>query len=299
MRATITRVLAGVAGLVVVVIGGAWLTARPAPEHAFFQNFQPAQSPLVIAHADDTGQGLWPGNTLVFLEGVARLGVDVLEMDVHMTADGQIVLLHDDTVDRTTNGQGRVWDLTLEAVQALEVGHNWTPDEGATYPYRGQGVVIPTLEAVFERFPGYPMIIEIKQEAPSLAQPLCALIRRYSMQDHVIIPSFSDTAIREFRQACPEVATAASRGEVTPLVLLNFVFLADTVTPVYHALQVPEVSGGIPVVTPSFVAAAQRRNLDVHVWTVNDRADMERFIAMGVDGIMTDRPDVLMELLGR
>jgi glycerophosphoryl diester phosphodiesterase len=299
MRSLLARFLLIVLAVFVVVIAGLWLTARPVAPHPFFAQFRPEQYPLVIAHADDTGQGLWPGNTLLFLENVAALGVDVLEMDTHLTRDGVVVLMHDDTVERTTTGQGNVWDLTLAEIKTLEVAGNWTPDEGVTYSYRGQGLRVPTLEEVFQRFPEYPMIVEIKQESPSMAAPLCELIRRYTMQSRVIVPSFSDTAMREFRRACPEVATAASRGDVTPFVLFNFVFLADTFSPAYHAFQVPESSGGIPVTTPGFVAAAHRRKVQVHVWTVNDPADMRRFIEMGVDGIMTDRPDVLQELLGR
>jgi glycerophosphoryl diester phosphodiesterase len=284
-------------GVTALVIVGLLLTARPAPVHPFFSTF--TRFPLIIAHADDTGNGLWPGNTMPFLEGVAGLGVDILEMDVTMTRDGMIVLMHDTTVDRTTDGAGRVSDLAFAELRQLEVGVNWTQDEGRTYPYRGQGLRVPTLEEVFARFPGYPMNIEIKQETPSMAAPLCDLIRRSDRQNTVLVASFSDAAMGEFRAACPEVATAASRRDVTAFVLLNFAWLADTITPAYAAHQVPMRSGDIPVVTQGFVDAAGRRNLQVHVWTVNDPDQMRRLIEMGVDGIMTDRPDVLAELLGR
>lgn len=297
MRVKIFRVFGVILAVAAIVIVGLLLAARPVAPHPYFANF--SRYPLVIAHADDTGNGLWPGNTLAFLDGIAGLGVDVLEMDVHMTRDGQIVLIHDDTVDRTTNGTGKVWELTLAEIQALEVGYNWTQDEGTTFPYRGRGERIPTLEAVLQKFPAYPMNIEIKQAEPPMAEPLCALIKKYNRQNLVIVASFSDAAMQTFRAACPEVATAPSRGEVTPFVLFNFVFLADTFSPNYHAFQVPESSGGIPVVTPSFVAAAHRRGVQVHIWTVNDPAEMQRFIEMGVDGVMTDRPDVLLALLGR
>lgn len=213
MRSKIFRVLAVILAVVVLGVAGLMLTARPVAPHPYFANF--SRYPLVIAHADDTGNGLWPGNTLAFLEGIAELGVDVLEMDVHMTRDGQIVLIHDDTVDRTTNGTGNVWDLTLAEIQTLEVGDNWTQDDGATYPYRGREERIPTLEAVLQKFPAYPMNIEIKQAEPPMAEPLCALIKKYNRQNLVIVASFSDAAMQSFRAACPEVATAPSRGEVT------------------------------------------------------------------------------------
>lgn len=284
-------------GLLAVVLGGMVLLARPAPSHSWFSGF--TQYPLVIAHADDTGIGLWPGDTMLFLERSAELGVDVLEMNVTMSRDGRIVLMHDTTVDRTTNGAGRVADLTLAALEQLEVGGNWTPDGGASYPYRGAGLRIPTLDDVFTRFPEYPMVVEIKQTDPPMAEPLCALIQRYAMEKAVIVASFNDATLTEFRQACPDVATAAGANEVRNLVLLSFAALDRTVSPNYAALQVPLASGDITVVRPGFVQAAHRRGLQVHAWTINDPDEMRRLIAMGVDGIMTDRPDVLLEILGR
>lgn len=272
---------------------------RPSPTHPFFSQFDPDQYPLVIAHADDTGLGLWPGSTMLFLEESAALGVDILEIDVHMTQDGHLVVMHDHMVDRTTNGSGSISDLTLEEIKDLQVGGNWTQDEGQTYPYRGAGLQVPTLDEVLARFPGYPMNIEIKQESPSIAQPLCDKLRQNDMAEKVIVPSFSDPALAEFREICPEVATAASSSEVRNFVLLNFILLSNLLSPQYQAFQVPQSSSNIPVVIPSFVNTAHDRNLQVHVWTVNDPEAMIRLTEMGVDGIMTDRPDILLQQLGR
>lgn len=285
--------------ILLLLLLGLSLWTRPAPAHPFFAQFDQDRYPLVIAHADDTGDGLWPGSTMPFLEGVAGLGVDVLELDVHMTKDGHIVVMHDEKVDRTTNGVGKISDLTLEEIKALEVGVNWTQDGGQTYPYQGAGLQVPTLEEVFQRFPNYPMNIEIKQESPSMAGPFCALLREYGMEERVIVPSFSDQTLSEFREICPEVATAASSSEVRNFVLLNFIFLSNLLSPDYEAFQVPQTSSGIPVVISSFVNAAHDRNLQVHVWTINDPEVMKHLISIGVDGIMTDRPDILMEQLGR
>lgn len=270
---------------------------RPVPPHPFFDTFD--TYPLVMGHADDTGQGFWPGNTMLYLAGSADLGVDVLEMDIHMTQDGHLVLMHDDTVDRTTSGEGAVADLTLDEIKALEVGVNWTQDDGATYPYRGAGLQVPALAEVFERFPDYPMIIEIKPEDPAVAEALCRLIQSYNMTNNVIIPAYHDTTIQAFRTACPAVATAASSSEVRAFVALNFVFLANLLPLNYEAFQVPEESDGIPIVIESFVRTAHRRGLQVHVWTINDTDDMQRLTNLGVDGIMTDRPDRLFDVLER
>ena len=286
-----------VIAVAVIAVVTATLLSRPAPDTPFFSHFE--DYPLVIAHADDRGAGVAPGNTLLFLERVADLGVDVLEMDVHMTADGHIVLLHDATVDRTTTGTGRVDGFTLAELQSLEVGVNWNTDNGVTFPYRGQGLTIPTLDAVFERFPTYPMNIEIKAADPAIGPVLCQVIQAHDMAEWVLVVSSRDDALNAFRAACPQVTTGAHEGDVTRFVVLNFLGAAGILSPSYQAFQVPERSGGIPVVIPAFVRAAHRANVQVHVWTINDLDEMQRFVDMGVDGIMTDKPEALMALLGR
>jgi glycerophosphoryl diester phosphodiesterase len=296
LRSRLFRVLVVLLGLAVAVLGSALLTAQPAPPHAFFAGL--AHRPLVIAHADDTGNGIWPGNTMTYLEGAAALGVDILEVDAHMTRDGALVLMHDDTVDRTTDGKGRIRDLTLAEVRALEVAHHWTQD-GSSYPYRGQGLRVPTLEEAFVRFPRYPMVIEIKQPSPSMVAPLCSMIRAHGKQETVLVASFSDDAMAGFRSACPEVATSASPDEIKRFAALDTVWLAGTVSPGYQAFQVPITYGPITVVTPAFVAGAHQRGVQVHVWTVNEPDVMQRLLDLGVDGILTDRPDILMALVGR
>ena len=273
----------------------AHLTASEAEDHPFFDNFSADQYPLVIAHA---GSELYPHNTLFALKEYAAMEVDVLEMDLHMTADGEIVLIHDHTVDRTTDGSGKVWEKTLEEVQALDAGWYWTKDE-QSYPFRGQGIIIPRLEEVFETFPAYPMIIEIKQDDPPMAAPLCELIREYGMENKVMVASSRELAMQEFRSSCPEVATSATRAEVREFVVRGFMLLAGTITPSYEALHVPEKDNDIPVVTPLFLWFAHNRNLQVHIWTINDADEIQRFIDMGLDGIMTDRTDTMLELLGR
>lgn len=290
---TIFLSILGIAALLVLLLH---LMAKPAPQHAFFEQFDESQYPLVIAHA---GSQLYPTDTMYALSKYAEMGVDILEMDVNMSKDGEIVLIHDPTVDRTTNGSGDVREMTLDELKQLDAGYNWTNDDGLSYPFRGLGITVPTLKEVFEAFPGYPMIIEIKQEAPLMGAQLCALLREYDMQEKVIIPSFSDLAMAEFRQACPETATAASTNEVKDFVYRNFALLAGTISPEYHALQVPKSRDGIPIVTRVLLWAARNRNVQIHIWTINDPAEMQKFIEMGVDGIMTDRTDLLLELLGR
>jgi glycerophosphoryl diester phosphodiesterase len=254
--------------------------------------------PLVMAHQG--GEELWPSNTLFAFERAVDLGVDVLEMDLHVTADGALVLIHDETVDRTTDGSGVVEQMTLAQVKALDAGHYWTADEGQTYPFRGQGITIATLEEVFEAFPDMPMNIEIKlvQNVP-VVEPFCQMIRQYGKQDQVLVASFHQDALDAFRATCPETGTSTTQNEVINFFARHFVGLAASYSPVVQAVQVPEYRSGIHILTSRFVQDAHSRGMDVHVWTINEAEDMQRMIDLGVDGIITDRPDILLELLGR
>jgi glycerophosphoryl diester phosphodiesterase len=254
--------------------------------------------PLVMAHQG--GEELWPSNTMHAFERAVALGVDVLEMDLHVTADGALVLIHDETVDRTTDGMGVVEQMTLAEVKALDAGYYWTDDDGQTFPFRGQGITVATLEEVFQAFPAMPMNIEIKLvENVPVVEPFCQMIRQYGMQDKVLVASFHQDVLDQFRAACPEVSTSTTQNEVINFFARHFVGLAASYSPPAQAVQVPEYRSGIHILTPRFIKDAHSRGMDVHVWTVNEAEDMQRMIDLGVDGIITDRPDILLELLGR
>lgn len=269
------------------------ISSNPAPDHPYYS--YESQHPLVIAHQG--GDGVWPGETMFAYQNSVDLGVDVLEMDIHITSDGVLVLMHDETVDRTTDGTGEIEAMTLDEIKTLDAGYDWTPDEGSTFPFRGQGLTVATLEEVFAAFPEMRMTIEIKKTNTSMAKPFCELIRQYKMQDKVLVASFHDERLKEFRRTCPEVATSSAKNETTVFVLLTKAFLGGFYSPKFYSLQVPEESGGITVMTESFVRAAHARNLAVEPWTINDAETMRKFIEWGVDGIITDRPDIMMEVL--
>ena len=292
LLSVIIVVLALVAAVAIVLV----LLAKPAV--ACPACLRDLPRPLVIAHQG--GEELWPSNTMYAYERAVALGVDMLEMDMHVTADGVLVLMHDEAVDRTTDGSGAIEDMTLAELKALDAGYDWTPDGGQTYPYRGQGITAATVEELFQAFPDMPMTIEIKlvQDLP-VAEPFCQLIRQYNMQDKVLVASFHQDALDEFRAACPEVSTSATQNEVIDFFVRHFAHLGATYSPQAQAVQAPEYRSGIHVLTPRFVRDAHQRGMDVHVWTVNEPADMQRMIDLGVDGIITDYPDRLLELLGR
>ncbi|MGD8792097.1 MAG: glycerophosphodiester phosphodiesterase [Anaerolineae bacterium] len=295
MRSRLLRWVIGFVVLLILVYVVLALLARPAPDHPFFAQFE--RYPLVMAHQG--GNGLWPDNTRYAFERAVALGVDVLEMDVHSTADDVLVVIHDSTLDRTTSGSGPVHDITLADLKTVDAAYHWTPDDGGTYPYRGQGITVPTLEELFVAFPQMAMNIEIKQAEPSIAAPLCRLIREYGMADRVLVVSFHDEATEEFRQACPEVTTGTTQNEVIALFALGKVLGEGVYSPAGGAVQVPEYRSGLHVITPRLVDAAHHRNLQVHAWTINDEEEMRRMIDLGVDGIITDYPDRLLQLLGR
>jgi len=271
------------------------ITSQPAPKHPYYA--ADLNYPLVIAHQG--GDGIWPGDTLYAYKNAVDIGVDVLEMDIHITKDGELVLMHDEAVDRTTNGTGEIESMTLAELKQLDAGYNWSADEGKTFPFRGQGVTITALKEVFQSFPEMHMTIEIKKSNASMIKPFCNLIRSYNMQDKILVASFYDDKLKEFRVECPEVATSSAKNETTVFVLLTKPFLSSLYSPKFFSLQVPEESGGITVMTEAFVRAAHERNLAVEPWTINDAETMQQFIKWDVDGIITDRPDIMLKVLGR
>lgn len=288
----------GVASLMAIVsVYGvlAWSTGVPAPQRLFFK--KDGIRPLVIAHRG--GAGLWPENTLYAFEKANNLGVDVVEIDVRSTSDGTLVVMHDATVERTTDGLGRVSEMTLAELKKYDAGYRWSSDGGRTFPMRGRGITVPTLEEVFIALPEMRFNIEPKQDVPSITEPLCRLIRKQGMADKVAVGSFNHGIMNEFRRTCSEVATSATPAEVSKFLAMQKVGLDSAYSPPMQALQVPEYIGGLRVLTRGVVEAAHSRNLEVHAWTVNETQDMRRLIDIGVDGLMTDYPDRLMKLLGR
>lgn len=264
------------------------------------QYYASAPKTLVIAHQG--GDGVWPGDTMFAFEKAVEIGADVLEMDARITKDSQIVLMHDEQVDRTTDDTGLIEDMTLEQLKKLDAAYQWSLDDGKTFPYRGKGIQVPTLEELFQKFPQMRYLIEIKLTVNPIDKPLCDLIRKYGMQDKVIIGSFHDEAMKNFRITCPEVATSAARTEVRNYVLLGKVFLWGFIAPQYQAIEPPydpSESLGITIMTERFVRESHAKNIRIEPWTVNDPELMKQYIEWGVDGIITDRPDLLIEVLGR
>lgn len=274
---------------------------------------------LNIAHQG--GEIEAPSDTLYAFKTALDKGADVLELDVHATADGELVVLHDTTVDRTTNGSGRVDGLTLAQIRALDAAHWFVPDcgtchDGAPGDYVFRGVAtgerpapagytaadfrVPTLREVLATFPGVLVNVEIKRTRPETSpyeRTMAGLLAEFGRGTDTVVASFSDSAVTRFKLYNRDVSTSPGTTQATAFWLNTLGPLTGIRLHGHHALQVPPSQSGIPVVTADFVADAHRRGLAVHVWTINDRAEMERLIDLGVDGIMTDRPTLLEDVL--
>ena len=276
--------------------------SQPVDEHPFFATL-PDEDYIILAHQGGDGEA--PGNTMVAFQNAVDVGADVLELDIHSTADGELVVIHDDTIDRTTDGTGRVNDFTLAELQTFDAGYNYPtlaghPLEGTgEFPFRGQGITIPTLAEVFETFPELPISVEIKQADPPIEQATCDLIRAYERQDSVIMASFSPEVMTAFREICPEIATTAVAPEVTAYFAFNFVGAGGAWQPTTEAFMVPEYQGDLHVVTQRFVNRLGQHNVRIYPWTINDTAQMQRMYDLGVDGIITDYPTEALQLAGR
>ena len=261
-----------------------------------------------------------PSNTLYAFKRAVALGADVLELDVHRTADGHLVVLHDATVDRTTGGAGRVDALTLGGIKALDAAYWFVPGDGTThsappsaYALRGMATgatppvagyvandfTVPTLREVLEAFPAMPMNVEIKNTAPDTTPyeaDLAALLAGYGRGADTIVVSFNDHSTELYRAQGGPTSTAYGLGETAAFYATAVDALPGS-PGLHHALQVPVVFNGIPVVTQDFVDDAHANGVAVHVWTINDCPQMQWLIGLGVDGIMTDVPSVLEGLL--
>lgn len=265
----------------------------------------------VLAYAHQGGAREAPSSTLYAFRAALAAGATALEMDVHATADGHLVVCHDPTVDRTTDGTGAISGLTLAEVRALDNAYWFVPGEISVqdrpdrdYPLRGRApddpeLRVPTLGEVLEAFPGVLLNLDIKQTAPAVEPyeaALAALLREHGRTDDVIVASFNDLATTRFSEQAPGIPT--SPGTVGVGAFISALRQGERYDRGHHAaLQVPPSFGPTVIVDEEFVDAAHAAGLAVHVWTIDDPDEMARLVALGVDGIMSDRPSVLVGVL--
>jgi glycerophosphoryl diester phosphodiesterase len=247
---------------------------------------------LVYAHRG--GAALRPENTLAAFDHGLSLGADGLELDVRLSSDGVVVVHHDATLERTTDGRGRLADYSSDELARIDAGYRFRPrggDNDGGFPFRGQGIGIPTLASVLERYPGVPLIIELKVDGEEIARRTVDLVKRAGALTRVALGSFSGRALRAARQIEPGLRTGAAREETRWALYRSWVGW-PLGRPRYQEFQVPERSGATTVVTRRFVEHAHRAGLAVKVWTIDEEPDMTRLLDWGVDGIISDRPDI-------
>lgn len=287
--------------LVILVI--VWLAiylwpVEKRPARAFYRDDDP--DTLVIAHRG--GRGLAPEGTMAAFDNSYELGVDVFEFDTHMTSDGYLVVSHDPDVDRMTEGTGRINDMTLEEVQALDAGYHFE-DENGEHTYRDKGVYIPTVEEVFQKYPDMRYLIEIKDtNDPELyedvIQELWRLIQEYDMTDDVMMGSFEHSINERFEEVSGgQVPIGAGEDAVRDFAYKHVPYLNGLAKSTVDSFQLPTEAEGFDLTTNNIIRSAKKRNISVYYWTINDEETMIELIEKEADGIMTDYPDRLIKVL--
>lgn len=249
--------------------------------------------PLVFAHRG--GARLAPENTMAAFDNGLALGADGLEIDVQLSADGVPVVIHDKTLDRTTDRVGPVRALTADALARVDAGYHF--EREGRHPFRGQGVGVPTLAAVLARHRDTRIIIEMKGSEPELARAVARDVIAADAVDRVCVGSFHQRSIVTLRTESPEIVTSASQPEARWALHRSWVRWPWIGPRPYVAFQVPERSGRLRVVTPTFVDQVHNEGQVIQVWVVNDEPDIIRLLDWGVDGVISDRPDVAVRVI--
>ncbi len=260
-------------------------------EYLFFNG-----TPRVFAHRGDSLN--FPENTMPAFKSAAELGVDCIETDVHITRDGRCILWHDDTIELAPGKKERICSKGWDDLKKVDAGAAFTQDNGKSYPFRGKGLSPVLLEELLESLPGTRFNIDLKDRSDKLVKEFSRIIKEYKAADRVLGGSFHYENLRKLRELLPEIPTSFSEQEARRVVTLQKLGLLHFARKLSgQAFQVPEKSGRIKVVTKGLLKELHRRGIPVHVWTVNDEEDMRRLFKMGVDGIFTDNPRLLIKTI--
>jgi glycerophosphoryl diester phosphodiesterase len=248
--------------------------------------------PLVFAHRG--GCALGPENTLAAFDLGLATGADGLELDVHLSADGVVVVCHDETLDRTTDARGPVAARAAAELARVDAGAGFVAPDGSC-PFRGQGIGVPTLRDVLSRYRDTRIIVEMKVDRAELGEAVAAEVRAASAVERVCVAGFGGRSTRAARAILPGMATSAAVAEVRHFLYRSWAGWPPRQTP-YGAFQVPEHAGRLRVVSPRFIRHAHRAGVKVQVWTVDEEADMRRLLAWGADALISNRPDLAVHV---
>jgi len=247
----------------------------------------------VSAIAHRGGSKLRPENTLAAFDHAVTLGVDALECDVHLSSDGEPVVIHDPTLDRTTDATGPVSAQTSRSLAAVDAGAKFGAADG--HPYRGGGIGVPRLAEVLDRYRPLPIVVEIKGDRPEVAERTLAVVREAGALERVIFGGFSRVVLEVMRQHAPEAPTSAASDEAREAVAGGDGWRPASTR--FRLFQVPYRLDGQQMFGPVFVTAARRAGLPVQAWIVDEADDMRRLIEWGITGIISDRPDTAVEVV--
>jgi glycerophosphoryl diester phosphodiesterase len=250
------------------------------------------QARPIVGHRGNAARA--PENTIESFRQAVELGVDALELDVHLSADGQVVVIHDPTLDRTTDRSGRVDHLTLAGIQRADAGARFTADRGSTWPYRGRGITVPTFDDVLDTFSTTPLLIEIK--APAASRATREAIERHGAVDRCIVASFHEVAKDAFRGS--GIARGASRRDTAGL-LWRAALRVPVASVDFKAMCIPPKHRGVPLPVGGYARILAPLGVPVHVWTIDDPLDAERLRSRGVRGIISNDPGVMRQLRRR
>ena len=250
--------------------------------------FFSGSGPRVFAHRGASASA--PENTLASFRLAREQGAPYLEMDIHLSADGEPVIIHDNSVSRTTGRRGRVENMTLQELRQLDAGYCFSTDYERTFPYRGKGLTIPTLDEVLTAFADTGVTLEIKRTRDGVERAVANMLARHGAEERVIVASHDHGILARFREVAPTIPTSFSKDEVRDFLMR----LRDGKLAGYRApgvaFQVPEYKGLRRVVSKRVIEAVHSFDVEVHVWTVNEPVHIARLLDWGVDGIMTDDP---------
>jgi len=292
------RFIVGIIAIILICLltyGLLTTSAQSVPTHPFHTASKNGNTTQTIAYRG--GLGLWPENTLYAFQQSEVIGSDAIQMDVRMSLDNTLVAMHDSTVERTTNGFGAVNQLTLTELQNLDAGYLWSQDAGSTFKYRDQGITIPTIVEVFAEIDSMQIYVDIKDDELFAANLLCMNIRDNNMNQKVLVTADNDLVLEHFRKTCPEIATSASGKEQKVFTALNAAFLTPIYSPKFHLVELPSTWYGLRLITPNLIQSAHLRGLRVHAVNINESDQMELVIQQGIDGVVTDYPNLMIDVI--
>ncbi|MFA5570016.1 MAG: glycerophosphodiester phosphodiesterase [Sphaerochaetaceae bacterium] len=252
--------------------------------------------PRIVAHRGDSHA--YPENTLEAFISAHKMGVDVIETDVHLTKDNHIIVWHDPTLERNTNGSGLVENYTLKELKQLDAGYTFTPDGGKTFPFRNTGIKMTTLDEALQALPDQRFNVDLKSKEEGIVDAFEEVVKRHNAEERILCASFHLTHLKRMREQNKSILTSLTTLEVIPLLLKQKLRILPKELGNKHTIvfQVPVEQWGIKVITSDFVKQFHKRGAVIQVWTINDEDQMRQLYALGVDSIMTDNPELLLKV---